>query len=142
MTMPHHPARRVANATALITALASGRAMTLAFIGRAGQGGVGDPPSAWVMPLLGDALIGLSALPLAYALWRLRGLGVWTVAIAWHAVAIWDALSALVIHLTVPWDSFFMIETFGPSMFIAASLMHGVCLWLLARTAARVHYVG
>ena len=38
--------------------MASGWAMTLAFIARAGDGGPGDPPDAWLMPLVGDAFIG------------------------------------------------------------------------------------
>ncbi len=51
---------------------ASGRAMTLAFIGRAGDGGLGDPPAAWLMPLVGDAFIGLAALIGAGTLRRRR----------------------------------------------------------------------
>ncbi len=31
----------------------AGRAMTIPFIGRAGGSGIGDPPKAWIMPLLG-----------------------------------------------------------------------------------------
>lgn len=47
---------------AVLTAMLIGRAMTLAFIHRAGGEGVGDPPAAWLMPLLGDAVIGVSGL--------------------------------------------------------------------------------
>ena len=75
----------------------AGLAMTLAFIHRAGQRGPGDPPAAWLMPLIEDAVTGLSALAVAYLIWKQRDLWVWTSVIVWYVVAIWDALSAFVI---------------------------------------------
>ena len=107
-----------------ITLLLSGRAMTLAFIGDAGSGAAGDPPAAWLMPLVGDAVIGISALAIAYLVVRGRGLGAWTAIVVWNIIGIWDALSAFLVHESVPWPDFFMIETVGSSMFFAASAMH------------------
>ena len=121
----------------ILTLLLSGRAMTLAFITRAGGTGVGDPPAAWLMPLIGDAVIGLSALIIAYLVWKKAGLWVWTALVVWNVVAIWDALSAFLIHLTNPWPEFFMIQTFGASMFFMAAAMHGVILWLAFRPTVR-----
>ena len=111
--------------------------MTLAFIGDVGSGAAGDPPSAWLMPLAGDAVIGVSAFVIAYLVVRGRGLGAWTTIVVWNVVGIWDALSAFLVHESVPWPEFFMIEVFGPSMFFAASAMHLVNLYLITRPAYR-----
>ena len=126
----------------VLTLMLSGRAMTLAFLHRAGREAPGDPPIAWLMPLLGDAVVGLTGLVIAYLIWRRRGLFVWTSIVVWNAIAIWDALSAFVIHLTVPWPEFFMIQLFGSSMFFAASAMHGLILALVCRAPLRNELLG
>lgn len=120
-----------------LTLMLAGRAMTLAFIARAGGAELGDPPIGWLMPLVGDAVIGVTALAVAYLVWRGASLGAWLAIVVWNVVAIWDALSAFVVHLTVPWPTFFMIEIFGASMFFAASAMHVVGLVLAFRPAVR-----
>lgn len=129
--------------TALLvtTLLLSGRAMTLAFIGDVGSGAAGDPPAAWLMPLVGDAVIGLSALVIAYFIVRGHGLGAWTAIVAWNIVGIWDALSAFLVHHSVPWPEFFMVEIFGASMFFAASAMHLLNLWLVTRPDLGAYYL-
>lgn len=125
----------------LLTLLLSGRAMTLLFIHRVGGEQLGDPPQAWLMPLIGDAVIGLTALIIAYLVANKRGLWVWASVIAWNVVAIWDALSAFIIHLSNPWPEFFMIKLFGPAMFFAAVAMHAVILVLLCKPEVRQHYL-
>ncbi len=141
--MSHQSDQKVESATLqrtlilILTLMLTGRAMTLAFIHRVGGEAAGDPPIAWLMPLLGDAIIGLSGVVVAYLIWRHRGLFVWTAIVVWNVVAIWDALSAFVIHLTVPWPEFFMIQLFGSSMFFAASAMHGLILVLICRAPFR-----
>ena len=125
----------------VLTLMLAGRAMTLAFIHRAGQGGPGDPPAAWLMPLIGDAVIGLSAIAIACLIWKKRGLWVWTSVIVWNIVAIWDALSAFVIQMTNPWPEFFMLRLIGPVMFFAASAMHLMLLFLMSRKPARDYYL-
>ena len=124
-----------------LTLMMSGRAMTLAFIHRAGGDNPGDPPLAWLMPLLGDAVVGVAGLVVAWLLATGRGLLVWTVAIAWNVIGIWDALSAFVIHTTNPWPEFFMVQLFGGSMFFLASAMHLLLIVLLARPPARAWYL-
>ncbi|MEM7113727.1 MAG: hypothetical protein AAF614_14920 [Chloroflexota bacterium] len=126
----------------ILTLLLSGRAMTLAFIGSAGSTTPGAPPDAWLMPLLGDAIIGLSALWVAYLIWQRTGLWVWMTIMIWNALAIWDALSAYIIHLTNPWPTFFMIEIFGASMFFLASLMHLIIIWLAWQPAMKAYFLG
>ena len=123
-----------------ITLMLAGRAMTIAFIARAGDGGAGDPPAAWLMPLVGDAVIGLSAVVVAYLIVRGHGLSAWIAIVTWNVLGVWDALSALLVHWSVPWDEFFMIELFGSSMFFAASAMHVINIGLMARPVVRNHY--
>jgi len=124
----------------VLTAMLSGRAMTLAFIHRAGGDGAGDPPINWLMPLIGDAVIGLSgSVVLALILWR-NGPLVWTTIIAWNCLGIWDAMSAYIISITAPWPDFFMLQVFGGSMFFAASAMHLAALLIALRPAFRDSY--
>ena len=49
------------------------------------------------------------------------------------------ALAALVIHQIVPWPEFFTIRGFGPSRFVAASLVHLANIWLVTRRDVREH---
>lgn len=120
-----------------LTLLLSGRAMTLAYLHRVGGLLPGDPPAAWLMPLVGDAIIGITALAMAYLILKKSGLWVWTAIIVWNAVAIWDALSAFIIHTTNPWPEFFMIKLVGSSMFFIASAMHLVIIILASRSDVR-----
>ncbi len=124
------------------TLMLSGRAMTLAFIHRAGSGLPGDPPAAWLMPLIGDAVIGLTGLWIAYLLVTKVGLWVWTAVVVWNALAIWDALSAYAIHTTNPWPEFFMLKLFGASMFFVASAMHLAIIALACRRETRARLIG
>lgn len=126
----------------ILTLMLSGRAMTLAFIHRAGAGGPGDPPAAWLMPLVGDAVIGLSGLLIAYLIVRKTGLWVWAAIVVWNSLAIWDALSAYAISTTNPWPEFFMLQLVGVSMFFAASAMHLAILVLACRSEQRERLIG
>lgn len=114
-----------------LTWLAAGRAMTLAFIARAGGGGPGDPPSVWLMPLVGDAVVGVAAIVIAVLLMKRNTPGVWLGAVVWNAVAAFDALAAFLVHSVVPWNDFFMLRLLGPAMFFGAAAMHLLLLWLL-----------
>ena len=126
----------------ILTLMLAGRAMTLAFIHRAGGTMSGDPPSAWLMPLMGDAVIGVSALWIAYLILKKKGLWVWTAIIVWNSLAIWDALSAYIIHKTNPWPEFFMIDLVGSSMFFAASAMHLAIIIMACRTDMKMEFLG
>lgn len=123
----------VRRAAVAMTLILAGRSMTLAFIGRAGDGGPGDPPGPWLMPLVGDAVIGLTALVVAAALWRRPTPRVWLGAVVWNALGAFDALAAYLVELRSPWPEFFMLEVFGRSMFFAAVAAHGLVLYLLTR---------
>jgi len=125
----------------VLTLMLAGRAMTLAFIHRAGGTGAGDPPIAWLMPLIGDAIIGLSALFVAFLIWQRKGLWAWTTIIVWNSLAIWDAMSAFIVHLTNPWPDFFMLQAVGPAMFFAASGMHLAIIFLACKSEVREHFI-
>ena len=125
----------------ILTLLLSGRAMTIAYLAKAGGSAPGDPPAAWLMPLLGDAVIGISALAIAFLIANKKGLWVWVSILVWNSIAIWDALSAYIIHTTNPWPEFFMIETFGASMFFAASMMHVIIIGLALRNDVKSHFL-
>ena len=120
-----------------LTVMLSGRAMTLAFIHRAGGLAPGDPPAAWLMPLVGDAVIGLAGLAMAAVIARGRGLWAWTSLVVWNALGLWDALAAFLVSVATPWPEFFMYRALGPSMFFAAAAMHGAGLALLGRRTLR-----
>jgi hypothetical protein len=120
-----------------LTLMLSGRAMTLAFIHRVGGTMPGDPPPAWLMPLIGDAVIGITALGIAYLILKKTGLWVWSTIIVWNSIAIWDALSAFIINTTNPWPEFFMLDLVGSSMFFVASAMHFVIIIITCRSDVR-----
>lgn len=121
----------------VLIALSSGRAMTLLYIGAAGGDAAGDPPRAWLMPLVGDAVVGLSALVVAYLLWKRPRLWSWVTALMWSAVAVFDALAAWIIETIAPWPDFFMIGLFGRAMFPAAVVMHLVIVGMLVSESIR-----
>ncbi len=125
----------------VLTLMMSGRMMTLAYLHRAGRGEAGDPPAAWLMPLIGDAVIGVTALAVAWLVWRGRGPMVWAAIIAWNVAGLWDALSAYIVSVSVPWPTFFMIETFGASMFFIAATMHLVLIGLAFSPGLRADFL-
>ncbi len=120
--------------------MAAGRAMTLAFIARAGDGGVGDPPDAWLMPLVGDAAIGLGAIIVAVLIWQRPTPTTWVIAVVWSALGAFDALAAFIVQTSSPWPEFFMIEIFGPSMFFAAAALHLAIIYLLSQPEVLAHF--
>ena len=115
-----------------LTVMAAGRAMTIPYIGRAGDGGAGDPPEQWLMPLIGDAAVGVAAIAIAVLLVVRPSPVVWVSAVVWNAIAAFDALAAFVVDTTAPWGSFFMLEAFGRPMFFAAAALHVVLIALLS----------
>lgn len=123
-----------------LVVMASGRAMTLAFIARAGDGGPGDPPAAWLMPLVGDAFIGVTALLVAFLIVRRPSAWVWVIAVVWSALGAFDAFAAFLVEVRTPWPEFFMIEAFGRSMFFAAVALHAVIIYLLTQPTVREHF--
>lgn len=125
-----------------LVAMTAGRAMTLAFITRAGGSELGDPPEEWLMPLLGDGFVGLSAVVVAILLWRNSSPAAWTIAIAWSAIGAFDAIAAFFVQRTSPWPEFFMLRAFGSSMFFAAAFLHLAIIALLFSPDVRREFWG
>ncbi len=123
-----------------LTLMAAGRAMTLPFIGRAGDGGPGDPPDAWLMPLIADAAIGIAAVVVVLLIWKRPTPATWVIAVTWSAIGAFDALAAFVVDTSAPWPEFFMLEIFGRSMFFAAAAMHVAIIALLTSTEVLAHF--
>ena len=111
--------------------------MTLAFLHRVGDGGPGDPPDAWLMPLVGDAIVGVSALVVAALLWFRPSPVSWLAAVVWTVVAAFDAFAAWLVEISAPWPDFFMLELAGRVTFPAAIALHGVILFLLLQPDVR-----
>ena len=131
------PGARALGVVRVLTVMAIGRAMTLGWIHRVGDGGAGDPPEAWLMPLVGDAFVGISAIVVAVLLFRDLTTRTWTIAVVWTSIAAFDAVAALLVEVSVPWPDFVMLELFGRGMFGAAAAMHLVILWLLVLPMTR-----
>lgn len=123
-----------------LTLMAAGRAMTLVYISRAGDGGPGDPPDAWLMPLIGDAVIGLAALVVAVLIWKRPNPSTWVIAVVWSAIGAFDAIAAFVVDVSAPWPEFFMLEIFGRPMFFAAASMHIAIIYLLSKPDVLAHF--
>lgn len=126
----------------ILTLMLAGRMMTLAFIHRAGGDGPGDPPLVWLMPLVGDAIVGVTGLFIVWLILQKTGLMTWTAIVGWNIIGIWDALSAFMISQTAPWPDFFMLQIFGSSMFFLASAMHALLIWLAFRPEICAHFLG
>ena len=124
----------------VLTLMAVGRAMTLGWIHRVGDGGPGDPPEAWLMPLVGDAFVGITALMVAMLLFRQLTMRTWTIAVVWTSIAAFDAFAALLVEVSVPWPDFVMLRLFGRGMFVAAAVLHLIVLWLLTRGSTRLRF--
>lgn len=120
----------------VLIVMAIGRAMTIPFIHRAGGGGVGDPPDAWLMPLVGDAVIGLSAVVVAFLVAKVPSPRTWMLTLCWSAIGAFDAGAAYLVEVRSPWPEFFMLELFGRPMFFAAIVLHGGIIALLLRPDA------
>lgn len=84
--------------------------------------------AAWLFPAFVDIFVGVTALFVAYALWKRRGLGVWVTAIVWFTISISDHLDALTTALTSTIPSMFPQD---PSA-VAGFLLFGVIAEALA----------
>jgi hypothetical protein len=62
----------------------------------------GRASPAWLYPAITDVVVGLMAPIVAFAVWRMKGLGVWVFAIVFFAISIVDHLDAVTAALTTP----------------------------------------
>ena len=62
----------------------------------------GRASPAWLYPAMTDVVVGIMAPIVAFAVWRLKGLGVWVFGIVFFAISIVDYLDAVTAALTTP----------------------------------------
>jgi hypothetical protein len=62
----------------------------------------GSASPAWLYPAITDVVVGLMAPIVAFAIWRMKGLGVWVLAIVFFAISIVDHLDAVTAALNTP----------------------------------------
>ncbi len=62
----------------------------------------GRASPAWLYPAITDVVIGLMAPIVAFAVWRMKGLGVWVFGIVFFAISIVDHMDAVTAALTTP----------------------------------------
>jgi len=122
----------------IITAVMTIRVAAIMFLPEAAR--PESPLVSFLIPFLGDTIVGLTAPIIAVLLWKWNTLGAWTAAIAWHTLAIWDSASAAVL-VTVAGD----IRPFagagvGVTPLIVITLLGLVNLYLLSGRSVRYYY--
>ena len=63
-------------------------------------------PPDWTIAFLGDFAIGITALFLAYMIWKKPSALLWGILLAWNAVGIFDLFGALSHSFTAPFSPF------------------------------------
>ncbi len=113
--------------------------MTYRLVAIAGFSDLGDgTPDYWVVAFTGDMFMGITASIVAILLWKTRGIAIWTIAIAWHAIGIKDYLAGsqflgVDIPDGTPLEALVTIFAVGISF-------HVICIFLLTRYRHR--YLG
>ena len=62
----------------------------------------GHASPAWLYPAITDVVVGLIAPIVAFAVWRMKGLGVWVFGIVFFVISIVDHMDAVTAALTTP----------------------------------------
>jgi len=85
-----------------VTAWAAFQIIRLVAVSLAHDALSGSASPAWLYPAITDVAVGLMAPIVAFAVWRMKGLGVWVFAIVFFAISIVDHLDAVTAALTTP----------------------------------------
>ncbi|MEL6361831.1 MAG: hypothetical protein AAFR21_12175 [Pseudomonadota bacterium] len=123
-----------------IWAVALTALMTYRLLPLVSYGDLGDSvPISWVNPFTGDILIGLTAPIMAFLLARRQTLFVWTVAIVWHALGIWDYCTGIILDFVDP-------ITWAPpgalELLVAGVLIQLLNVYILTRPRMIQAYIG
>ena len=121
-----------------ITALMVYRAGVAAFLPRLGDD---DTSWAWIVPWVGDTLIGLTAPIVAYLLWTRRGALIWGLGLAWTFWGAWDYLSGIMVNIVEPLEDGFGPEWFTYLWLIGWMLAQIYVLWRLTHTDIARYYL-
>jgi hypothetical protein len=92
-------------------------------------------PQVWIIPFRGDVFVGLTALIIAYLLWKRRGLMPWTIGIVFHVIGMTDFLVAAQLFFLAPMP---MVPNLD--FMIVAISVQLLCIALLVRN--RDYYLG
>lgn len=104
----------------------------------------GKTPDAWLFPAAMDVFVGVTALFVAIALWRGKGLAVWTSAIVFFALSIADHMDAITALLFAKgplpaWASGAPSSTV--TMLVVMILVEAFAIWGLTTKSMRQHYL-
>lgn len=105
---------------------------------------VGKTPDAWLFPAMTDVFIGVTALFVAIALWKGKGLAVWTTAIVFFCISISDHLDAITVVLTTKGPLPAMMNGAPSStatMLAVMTLVEAFAIWALTSIRLRTHYL-
>ena len=80
----------------------------------------GSASPAWLYPALTDAAIGIMAPIVTFAVWRMKGLGVWVFGIVFFVISIVDHMDAVTAGLTTPIPNAPLLG--GPPLILAVQL--------------------
>ena len=111
------------------------RIVALTLLPQVGSSPVSSPIS-WIIPFLGDSIVGLTAPILAVLLWWKKGLAVWTTGIVWTVFGTWDLFTGLILENVNPWLN---NPLGGSTRFIPFFVLSFLNLYLLSRSDVR-HY--
>ncbi|MCI4644546.1 MAG: hypothetical protein MRY64_07170 [Hyphomonadaceae bacterium] len=99
---------------------------------------LGDPglPAAWAVVFQFDIAIGVSAPLLAAWLFRGRGLGIWTLAVAWNVFGLASYVAAFILDSVEPWTAAPDVLTW---LRYSGSAIHLITLMLLSSMSTRIY---
>jgi len=104
----------------------------------------GKTPDAWLFPASMDVFVGGAALFVAIALWRGKGLAVWTIAIVFFFLSISDHFDAITVVLTTKRPLPAMMSGAPSStatMLGVMILIEAFAIWVLTWKRLRDHYL-
>ena len=105
----------------------------------------GKTPVEWLFPASVDVFVGVAALFVALALWRRKGLAVWTIAIVFFCISISDHLDAITVVLNTKGPLPAMMSGAPSStatMLAVMTLVEAFAIWVLTWKSLRAHYLG
>ncbi len=104
----------------------------------------GNVAEGWLFPAMMDVFVGVTALFVAFGLWRGKGLLPWVSAIVFYALSISDHLDAISVVLTSKGPAPAMMSgepSAVATQLIVMTLLEVAALWALTTKSMREHYL-
>lgn len=103
----------------------------------------GIDPTAWLFPAIVDIVVAVTAPFLAFAIWRKTGLAVWTSAIVWLSISIFDHFDAITAALSSPLPQIFVQMGGGGAIVpFIQTLIDATFIVLLCKQDKRTYFLG